>query len=59
MRTSRGDIGIRIRLRVEEVEGGVIRVGYNLRETRHFLPIEECPIAAPLLVARGGGTARG
>ncbi len=38
----------RIRMRVEEV-GGAIRVGYNFRETRDFLPIEECPIAAPVL----------
>ncbi len=38
----------RIRLRVDRAEGR-IRVGYNLRETREFLPIEECPIAAPLL----------
>ncbi len=38
----------RIRLRVEVVEG-TIRVGYNSRETRDFLPIEECPIAAPVL----------
>ncbi len=38
----------RIRLRVEEV-AGAIRVGYNLRDTREFLPISECPISAPLL----------
>ncbi len=38
----------RIRLRVEVVDG-VIRFGYNLRETREFLPIEECPISAPVL----------
>ncbi len=38
----------RIRLRVDRA-AGQIRVGYNLRETREFLPIEECPIAAPLL----------
>ncbi len=38
----------RIRLRVEAIEGA-IRFGYNLRETRDFLPIDECPIAAPLL----------
>lgn len=38
----------RIRLRVELLEG-TIRFGYNLRETRDFLPIQECPIAAPVL----------
>ncbi len=38
----------RIRLRVEVFEGA-IRFGYNLRDTREFLPIEECPIAAPVL----------
>jgi len=38
----------RIRLRVEVV-GGQIRIGYNLRETRDFLPIQKCPIAAPVL----------
>ena len=38
----------RIRLRAEMIEG-TIRFGYNLRETRDFLPIEECPIAAPIL----------
>ncbi len=38
----------RIRLRVE-VAGGAIRVGYNFRDTQEFLPIEECPIAAPVL----------
>ena len=38
----------RIRLRVERIEG-TIRVGYNLRETKEFLPIVECPIAAPVL----------
>jgi len=38
----------RIRLRVESVQE-TIRFGYNLRDTREFLPIEECPIAAPVL----------
>ncbi len=38
----------RIRLRVE-VRGGLIQLGYNIRDTRDFLPIEECPIAAPVL----------
>ncbi len=38
----------RIRLRVESVQG-TIRFGYNLRDTREFLAIEECPIAAPVL----------
>jgi 23S rRNA (uracil1939-C5)-methyltransferase len=38
----------RIRLRVEVVEGAV-RLGYNRRGGNDFLPIQECPIAAPLL----------
>ena len=38
----------RIRLRVEAVEGA-IRLGYNRRGGNDFLPIQECPIAAPLL----------
>ena len=38
----------RIRLRVETVEGG-LRVGYNRRGGNEFLPVQECPIAAPLL----------
>ena len=38
----------RIRLRVESVDGA-IRFGYNLRDSREFLSIEECPIAAPVL----------
>ena len=38
----------RIRLRVEWADG-VIRFGYNLRDTREFLDVEECPIAAPVL----------
>ena len=38
----------RIRLRVGIV-GGAIRLGYNRRGENEFLPIQECPIAAPLL----------
>ena len=38
----------RIRLRVREV-GGALRLGYNLRGSREFLPIRMCPIAAPVL----------
>ncbi len=38
----------RIRLRVGMVEGA-IRLGYNRRGGNEFLPIQECPIAAPLL----------
>jgi 23S rRNA (uracil1939-C5)-methyltransferase len=38
----------RIRLRVQAIEG-TIRFGYNLRGTNDFVPIEECPIAAPVL----------
>ena len=38
----------RIRLRVEAVDGA-IRLGYNRRGGNYFLPIQECPIAAPLL----------
>jgi 23S rRNA (uracil1939-C5)-methyltransferase len=38
----------RIRLRVGVVEGA-IRLGYNRRRGNDFLPIQECPIAAPLL----------
>ena len=47
----------RIRLRVEEVDGA-IRVGYNLRQTNEFLPIEECPIAGSGAVAGGDGDQR-
>ena len=39
----------RIRLRVERSAEG-FRVGYSRRSTNEFLPIRECPIAAPLLV---------
>ncbi len=38
----------RIRLRVAEVEGA-LRVGYLRRGSNEFLPVRECPIAAPLL----------
>jgi 23S rRNA (uracil1939-C5)-methyltransferase len=38
----------RIRLRVGVVEGA-IRLGYSRRGGNDFLPIQECPIAAPLL----------
>jgi len=38
----------RIRLRVERVGAG-LRLGYSRRRTNEFLPIRECPIAAPLL----------
>ncbi len=38
----------RIRLRVAKVNG-VLRVGYLRRGSNDFLPIEMCPIAAPLL----------
>lgn len=38
----------RIRLRVERAAEG-FRVGYSRRGTNEFLPIRECPIAAPLL----------
>jgi 23S rRNA (uracil1939-C5)-methyltransferase len=38
----------RMRLRMEEVDS-TLRVGYNRRGTNEFLPIHECPIAAPIL----------
>ncbi len=38
----------RIRLRIAEVEGA-LRVGYLRRGSNEFLPVRECPIAAPLL----------
>ncbi len=38
----------RSRLRVESVHGS-LRVGYNRRGSNEFLPIQECPISAPLL----------
>lgn len=38
----------RIRLRVAAVNGA-LRVGYNRRGGNEFLPVQECPIAAPVL----------
>jgi 23S rRNA (uracil1939-C5)-methyltransferase len=38
----------RVRFRFGMVEGK-LRVGYSIRKTNEFLPITECPIAAPLL----------
>lgn len=38
----------RLRLRVETIDG-IPQAGYNRRATRDFLPIVECPIAAPIL----------
>lgn len=38
----------RIRLRVGRADGA-LRFGYNVRATQQFLPITECPIAAPQL----------
>jgi 23S rRNA (uracil1939-C5)-methyltransferase len=38
----------RIRLRVVAVDGA-LRLGYNRPGSHEFLPIEQCPIAAPLL----------
>lgn len=40
----------RIRLRIERLNGGELRFGYNARGTTQFLPITMCPIAAPTLV---------
>ncbi len=42
----------RIRLRMERAPDG-FRVGYSRRGTNEFLPICECPIAAPLLWRAG------
>jgi 23S rRNA (uracil1939-C5)-methyltransferase len=39
----------RVRMRMAEVDGA-LRFGYNQRGTNRFLPIQECPIAAPLLL---------
>lgn len=39
----------RIRLRVKQVEGR-FRLGYNVRGSREFLPVDMCPIAAPGLL---------
>ncbi len=41
----------RIRLRVREADDGRLRLGYNQRGSETFLPIEMCPIAAPVLLA--------
>lgn len=38
----------RVRFRLGKVEG-VLRVGYSVRGTNEFLPVAQCPIAAPLL----------
>ena len=38
----------RIRLRVQPVDG-MLHVGYTLRGSNEFLPIQMCPIAAPVL----------
>jgi 23S rRNA (uracil1939-C5)-methyltransferase len=38
----------RTRMRVEDIEG-ILKVGYNRRGSNQFLPIQECPISAPLL----------
>lgn len=38
----------RVRLRLEVVDGQ-LRLGYNRRGSNDFLPVVECPIAAPLL----------
>lgn len=38
----------RVRFRLGKVEGA-FRVGYSVRGTNAFLPITQCPIAAPLL----------
>ena len=39
----------RIRLRVGRDEEGALRLGYNQRASRRFLPVRTCPISAPLL----------
>ena len=39
----------RIRLRVGRDAEGALRLGYNERGSRRFLPIRTCPISAPLL----------
>ncbi len=43
----------RVRMRVREVEGE-LRVGYNRRGSNDFLPVVECPIAAPLPLRAAG-----
>ncbi|MCL2660289.1 MAG: 23S rRNA (uracil(1939)-C(5))-methyltransferase RlmD, partial [Acidobacteriaceae bacterium] len=54
----------RIRLRIAEADGS-LRVGYLARGSNAFLPVKECPIAAPLawraaeaLLTLGGESAR-
>ena len=39
----------RIRLRVGRDVNGELRLGYNERASRRFLPVRTCPISAPLL----------
>ncbi len=39
----------RIRLRVGHDDAGALRLGYNERASRRFLPVSTCPISAPLL----------
>jgi 23S rRNA (uracil1939-C5)-methyltransferase len=39
----------RTRMRVEDIEG-ILKAGYNRRGSNQFLPIQECPISAPLLL---------
>lgn len=39
----------RIRLRIGRDESGALRFGYNERASHRFLPINTCPISAPLL----------
>jgi 23S rRNA (uracil1939-C5)-methyltransferase len=41
--------GYRNRIRLRVSANGEPRVGYNRRGTHEFLPIQECPIATPLL----------
>jgi 23S rRNA (uracil1939-C5)-methyltransferase len=38
----------RVRMQVATADG-ILRVGYNRRGSNEFLPIQECPISAPLL----------
>jgi 23S rRNA (uracil1939-C5)-methyltransferase len=39
----------RVRLRIAQA-AGQLRVGYSVRGTNEFLPINECPISTPLLI---------
>ncbi len=39
----------RTRMRVEDLEGA-LKIGYNPRGSNQFLPIQECPISAPLIM---------